>query len=168
MKLFVARGEREWETEVVPSNGGFAVTVGGRPFRVEGTVGKGAMRVLLDGRPVEATARREGAEVVVSLRGESFVFRVRDARAPKLQRRSAGADLTRGNLHAPMPGLVVEVLAAEGDPVDAGQPLDVVEAMKMQNAFAAPLAGRITRIAVKPGMPVESGQLLVAIAPGTE
>jgi biotin carboxyl carrier protein len=165
VKILVARGPRERTIEIEPSGMGYQVTVDGRRLLVDGRVGP-SMRVLLDNRPIEATVRRDGAEVIVELSGHAYTFRTRDARAPKLGRRERGEDLTRGELHAPMPGLVVEVLAQVGEQVEAGQALVVVEAMKMQNAFVAPLAGKVTRISVKPGMPVESGQLLVTVAPG--
>jgi len=167
MKVIVERDGRERLIVIEPSGAGYAALFDGHRLHVEGQVGA-EMRVLLDGRPVEATVRREGPDVLVAFHGREYVFRTRDARAPKLGRRGAGADRSRGELHAPMPGLVVEVLAQVGDQVDAGRPLVVVEAMKMQNAFVAPLSGRISRIEVKPGMPVESGQLLLAVTPGAD
>ena len=165
MKLIVARGPREREVEIQPSGAGYEVTVDGHRFHVEGRLGT-LTRVLMDGRPVEASVRRDGPDVIVDLGGREYSFRTRDARAPKLTRKDRGDDATRGELHAPMPGLVVEVLAEVGQEVEAGRPLVVVEAMKMQNAFTAPLSGRVQSIHVKPGMPVESGQLLLLITPG--
>ncbi|MBI4364280.1 MAG: hypothetical protein HY568_02525, partial [Candidatus Latescibacteria bacterium] len=53
-----------------------------------------------------------------------------------------------------------------GDEVEAGRPVIVIEAMKMQNALPAPLSGRVASIPVAPGTAVETGQLLVAIIPG--
>ena len=114
---------------------------------------------------VEASARREGLDIVVELRGRAYTFRPRDSRAPKLARRRAGADLARGEVHAPMPGLVVEVLVQAGDPVEAGQPVVIVEAMKMQNELAAPIKGHVARVPVAPGAAVDAGQLLIAIEP---
>jgi len=164
MKIIVERDGRERLIAIEPHGQGYAAVLEGRTVRIEGHVGV-EMRVRIDDRPLEATVQRDGADIRVELHGRVYRFRTRDARAPKLGRRGGGADQSRGELHAPMPGLVVEVLAQVGDEVDAGSPLIVVEAMKMQNAFVAPLSGRITRIEVKPGMPVESGQLLLAVAP---
>ena len=62
-----------------------------------------------------------------------------------------------------MPGKVVALLAAEGDAVEAGQGLLVVEAMKMENEITAPRAGRVTAIKVKQGEPVESGAPLLIL-----
>lgn len=164
MKSVLTRGERERAIDVLPDGDGYTVTVDGRAHRIEGVFGR-EMRLLIDGRPVEATARREGNDIVIELLGRAYAFRPRDLRAPKLGRRSAAADLSRGEVHAPMPGLIVEILADVGSDVEAGQPVAVVEAMKMQNALAAPVKGRVTKISVAPGAAVEAGQLLMTIQP---
>jgi len=167
MKVLVTRltgGLDDVELTLEPEGDGFRVSVDGGSHLVEGTVGE-TTRVRIDARPVEATVRTQGEEIVVELPGGSYRFRLRDPRAPRLKRRAAQEDDARGELHAPMPGLVVEVLAAEGEAVEAGRPVVVVEAMKMQNALVAPLTGRIRSIPVSPGTPVETGQLLLAIAP---
>lgn len=163
MKVLLQDGDRERVAEVEAAGSGYAVTLDGRRITVEGAIGP-TLRVRIDDRPVEATVRRDGPDVIVEVRGRSYRFRTRDARAPKLARRGRGADIARGELHAPMPGLVVEVLARVGDEVEAGSPLVVVEAMKMQNAFVAPVTGRVASISVTPGTPVESGQLLVTVS----
>jgi biotin carboxyl carrier protein len=64
-----------------------------------------------------------------------------------------------------MPGLVVEILTAIGERVEAGRPLVVIEAMKMQNALPAPLSGKVTVVAVTKGTAVDSGALLVTVTP---
>ena len=164
MKLLLTHGARAFEAQVDPNGSGYVVTLDGVERRIEGAVGA-SMRVRIDSRPLEAWVRRQGEDVIVEIKGRAFRFRARDPRAPKLARRKGHADLTRGELHAPMPGLVVEVLAKEGDRVEAGRPIVVVEAMKMQNALVAPVTGRVRSIAVGSGTVVETGQLLLAIAP---
>jgi biotin-dependent carboxylase-like uncharacterized protein len=64
-------------------------------------------------------------------------------------------------LRAPMPGLVVSVGVAPGDVVAAGQPLLVIEAMKMQSPVRAPRGGCVARVFVQAGMQVEGGAALV-------
>ena len=66
-------------------------------------------------------------------------------------------------LLAPMPGLVVRLLVAVGDAVEAGQPLAVMEAMKMENELRAPAAGTVTALPVAPGAAVEKGAVVVAL-----
>jgi len=164
MKVLLSQGPQDLGIEVEPEGSAYRVILEGTAHRVEGVV-ESAMRVLIDARPVEAWVRRQGETIAVDLRGRTFRFRVRDPRAPKLSRRRSLADASRGELHAPMPGLVVQILTHEGEEVEAGRPVVVVEAMKMQNALVAPIAGRVRSIPVTPGTAVETGQLLLAIAP---
>jgi biotin carboxyl carrier protein len=74
------------------------------------------------------------------------------------------ADTKTGDLRAPMPGLIVEVLAQPGDQVESGQVVMIEESMKMQMQLRAPFAGRVEKVAVKPGSQVEKGALLVKLA----
>ncbi len=69
----------------------------------------------------------------------------------------------RGTLHAPMPGRVVKVTVASGEVVEAGQPLLVLEAMKMEHTLRSPHAGTVSAIAVEAGDQVEAGQTLVVV-----
>jgi biotin carboxyl carrier protein len=167
MKLLLSRGATDFEVEVTPDGPGYSVKLGDTVHQVEGAIGA-ALRVRVDARPVEASVRREGETVIVDLGGTAYRFRVRDARAPKLARRRHDGDAHKGELHAPMPGLVVDVLVEEGEAVEAGRPVVVVEAMKMQNALAAPVSGRVRRVAVSAGTAVESGALLLTIEPGAD
>jgi biotin carboxyl carrier protein len=67
------------------------------------------------------------------------------------------------DVKAPMPGKVIRLLVREGDEVQAGQGLAVVEAMKMQNELKALRAGRVLRVAVKDGATVGAGDVLVTL-----
>jgi biotin carboxyl carrier protein len=64
-----------------------------------------------------------------------------------------------------MPGLVVAVLAREGDRVAAGQAVMVVEAMKMENEIGAPSDGVVAKVSVRPGEAVEKEAFLFRIEP---
>src|SRR5205807_7305526 len=64
---------------------------------------------------------------------------------------------------APMPGLVVRVLAAEGEEVAPGQKLFTLEAMKMETTLVAEQAGRVADVLVQPGTQVEAGDLLLRL-----
>jgi propionyl-CoA carboxylase alpha chain len=69
-----------------------------------------------------------------------------------------------GSLLAPMPGTVVSVAAEKGQEVEAGQPVLVLEAMKMQHAVRAPAAGTITELDVRPGDQVAAGDVLAVVS----
>jgi acetyl/propionyl-CoA carboxylase alpha subunit len=70
-----------------------------------------------------------------------------------------------GSLLAPMPGLVRRVLAEPGTVVAAGQPLLVLEAMKMEQTVAAPAAGVVAELRAKAGDQVAAGQILAVVEP---
>jgi len=68
-----------------------------------------------------------------------------------------------GEIRAPMPGKIIDVLVGVGDIVRAGDKVLRMEAMKMENEIFAPVGGTVTEIAVQEGKDVEEGQLLVVI-----
>ncbi len=68
-----------------------------------------------------------------------------------------------GSLLAPMPGLVLRVLAEVGTAVRPGQPLLVLEAMKMEQTVAAPAGGVLAELRAKPGDQVSPGQVLAVV-----
>jgi 3-methylcrotonyl-CoA carboxylase alpha subunit len=70
-----------------------------------------------------------------------------------------------GGLTAPMPGKVISVLVKEGETVRKGQPLLLMEAMKMEHTIAAPSEGRVSRVHYGVGEQVAEGAVLVAIDP---
>jgi propionyl-CoA carboxylase alpha chain len=73
------------------------------------------------------------------------------------------AQLAAGSLLAPMPGTVVRLHVAEGDHVEAGQPLLVLEAMKMEHPLTAPAGGVVVALRVTEGVQVEGGAVLAVI-----
>jgi biotin carboxyl carrier protein len=100
---------------------------------------------------------RDGDDVHLSWRGRSYRFEVlREGR--RSAHRHAG-----GGLEAPMPGTVTAVKAREGQAVQKGEEILVVEAMKMENAIRAPRAGSVRRITVAVGDMVAPGQVLAEI-----
>lgn len=64
---------------------------------------------------------------------------------------------------APMPGLVVKVLASEGTPVQKGDKVVIIEAMKMENVLSSPISGVVQKIHVNEGQTVEKDATLVEI-----
>jgi acetyl/propionyl-CoA carboxylase alpha subunit len=75
----------------------------------------------------------------------------------------AAEDVAAGSLVAPMPGAVVRVLVEAGGVVVVGQPLVVLEAMKMEHTVAAPVGGTVSDVRVQAGQQVEAGAVLVVV-----
>lgn len=71
-------------------------------------------------------------------------------------------------MRAPMSGRVIAVMVGEGDAVERGQTLAVMESMKMEMPLAAPSTGRIARLLVQEGMQLNAGQVLIEVGTGAE
>ena len=65
------------------------------------------------------------------------------------------------DIKAPMPGMVFKILVEEGQEIKKGDPLIILEAMKMENVLKSPTDGTIKKIAVKTGIAVEKNQILI-------
>lgn len=68
-----------------------------------------------------------------------------------------------GELNAPMPGKILEIMVEEGDEVALGDPVAILEAMKMENELKAPVSGHITTVAVAQGDSLEKNALILEI-----
>jgi biotin carboxyl carrier protein len=122
----------------------------------------GVYSVLLDGRSFDARIERTEEAWAVTIGGRRFEIEIVDPR--RLSRRAGGPGQEgRQRLTAPMPGRVVRVLVAEGDAVEAGQGIAVIEAMKMQNELKAPKAGRVAALSVREGAKVAAGEVLAEV-----
>jgi biotin carboxyl carrier protein len=118
----------------------------------------GVYSALIDGRSYEV--RAEGT--AVSIAGRSFHVELVDPRRWNRERNHRQAE-GRESITAAMPGKVVRVLVSQGDEVEAGQGLIVVEAMKMQNEMKAGRAGRVIALAAVAGATVNAGEVLATI-----
>jgi biotin carboxyl carrier protein len=99
----------------------------------------------------------------VSVRGKTYPVTVIDPRKLRLDGDSDRHHHGTTEIAAQMPGKVVRVLVEAGQEIDAGTPLLVVEAMKMQNEMKSPRAGVVVSVKVIAGDTVEAGQLLAMI-----
>ncbi len=143
-----------------------AVTVNGRRYRASLEAASHPVRcsLLMDDASVPLLAR-PGApgQWEVDIDGRAHTIEVLDERQAKIRELSAaargGAEVSA--LKAPMPGLVVQVAVEEGEPVEAGATVVIVEAMKMENELRAPAAARVARVLVGPGDAVNKAQVLV-------
>jgi len=123
--------------------------------------------LVLDGTSHRLVASRSGAERWdLHLRGRLVRADVVDERTRVIREMtgSAGGPTGPSPILAPMPGLVVRVEVQEGDVVQAGQGVVIVEAMKMENELTSQADAIVTRVHVTEGQAVEKDQLLVELA----
>ena len=124
--------------------------------------GPGVYSILLDGRSYDVFVEDTPAGLVVTIEGYRFALDVRDPRRWSRKTAGAGSDTVQSIL-SPMPGKVIRVLVAPGDPVVPGQGIVVVEAMKMQNELKSNRTGRVVSVPAKEGATVTAGELLATI-----
>lgn len=122
----------------------------------------GVYSVIADGRSAEARVEHTPTTTLVTIGAHRFEIEVRDPR------RYAGGSRSRGgagvqNISAPMPGKVVRVLVAQGEAVEAGQGIVVVEAMKMQNEIKVQRPGKVASLTAREGATVAAGEVLATI-----
>jgi len=124
-------------------------------------------QVMIDGRAFTLSLEPDGlGRWTAGVRGSRYEVSVEDERAHHVRSLVGTTALQAGQvLKAPMPGLVLRVLVAEGDQVTAGQGLVVLEAMKMENELKASGAGVVRSVRAVAGNTVEKGQLLLEVAP---
>ena len=137
----------------------YQVTVNGRERSVELLEFEGQRLVFdVDGKKFD---------IEVSVSAESFQRAVSAPTAvsqPAPTRKSSMTKIaSAGEVLAPMPGVVTKVIAKVGDRVNVGQPILLLEAMKMENSVGAPVAGVVSAVLVNAGSEVSSGAVLARI-----
>jgi 3-methylcrotonyl-CoA carboxylase alpha subunit len=121
-------------------------------------VADGRLALILDGVRSTAIVLEHGERTAVFIAGESWQFDTIDPLVPP-----QGGETGAGRLTAPMPGRVIELLVAPGASVKKGQPMMVIEAMKMEHTIAAPRDGIVAAVNFAAGDLVEEGAELIAL-----
>jgi biotin carboxyl carrier protein len=161
----------------------YEVIIDGKNYRLELGRADGHWSCVLDGQSVQVDAvfvrpdvvslrvgerayeiklERTGEELQVWVGSERFAAEVRDPRSLRGRGR-AGNDHGPKKITAPMPGKVVRLMAREGDEVEAGAGVAVVEAMKMQNEIKSPKKGKVQKVLVQEGTAVNAGDVLAVV-----
>jgi len=165
VRYFVAVGERELAVDATAlPDGSWDVRLDGKRLSVDAVVAGEALSVRIDGRVVDLVLDGTAPAVryaALGVRGQATVETERTRAEPSLGRATAARG--QDSVVAPMPGRVVRVLVAPGDEVEAGAPLVVIEAMKMENELRAPRAARVRDVLVRPGDTLEGGAKLIAL-----
>jgi biotin carboxyl carrier protein len=106
-----------------------------------------------------------GKKLRIEVEGEMFDVEIKDRLDQMLEKMGFGTGKGKriSDVKAPMPGLVLQVLVSEGQEVKDGEPVLILEAMKMENSIMLQGDAKIKKIHVKNGQSVEKGQALVEL-----
>ncbi len=166
MQLVARVGGKSERLSVERHHGVYVVEIAGRRHEVDTrALGPWVLSLLVGGESHEAAVfRLRDGVYSVDWRGRSFVVELVDplTHLAEVSRGDAGK-LGKKIVKAYMPGRVVELRVQCGDPVEVGQAMVVLEAMKMQNEIQAEQAGVVSRIFVAAGEAVEGGDPLLEI-----
>jgi biotin carboxyl carrier protein len=164
MKYIATINEREYLVEIIDDN---HISLDGSVYKMDFEVvsGQPVYSLLLDGQSFEAHVYPSDEEWQVLLQGRLYPVRVEDERERRL-RTTLGArhaDTGEFQLRSPMPGMVVTLHVEEGQSVEKGDVLLILESMKMQNELKSPRQGQVARVRVKAGDNVEQKQILLSV-----
>jgi biotin carboxyl carrier protein len=166
MELIVLRNGEEYRVVIEQHGHSTIVSVGDETYEVDSVATVGSVRsLIIAGRQFEVSVKRSNANrYQISHFGLVEDVKVLD---PLSYLATESLAFQKGDgpqrVAAYMPGRVVKVLVGEGDNVEAGQGLVVLEAMKMENEIQAEHEGVVTRVFVSAGQPVEGGDPLFEI-----
>jgi oxaloacetate decarboxylase alpha subunit len=142
------------------------VTVDGREYLLDATTPAPGVYVLLtDGKVFRAFVWERRGRREVQIGEHTTSIEIGSARGQRPSARSAAAVSGRQEITAPMSGRVVQMLVQDGQTVQDGESLVIIEAMKMETEIRSVAQGQVKEVRVQAGMAVEAGQTLLVIEP---
>jgi len=164
-------GDALREVEVEEGPKGLRVRVNNRwhTISLEQIGYTGLFSLIVNNHPHEffAEERSGGFDIVIGSRAYSVLMETPEKRAVPLPARPVAAEPSEAGdwlVLSPMMGVVWEIRVSQGDTVEAGDILVVIEAMKMNNDLKAQRSGRVQKVYVSPGERVEQGRALLLLA----
>jgi biotin carboxyl carrier protein len=165
--LYYARvnGE-EKRIKIEKKDDGYAVLINDEPYDVDirQIASPNTLSLIVKNKCYEATITNTDRNLLVCISGEKFEIDLEDelehlSTSPSLHQ--TGAELEE--VKAPMPGVVVSIEVEEGEELNVGSAIVIVEAMKMQNEISTVTPGKVKQVLVREGDIVDSRQTLVVI-----
>lgn len=163
MKYVTTINDKKFDIEI--QNDG-SILVNGQPREVDFLpLDPSLYSIVMNNLSLEAVIEEKEGHYQVLMGGRLYEGQVLDERAQLMRSRGGVGEEHSGevSIRAPMPGLVVVIAVAEGQAVQKGETVVILESMKMQNELKAPRDGTVQRISVQPGQSVEHKKVLVTI-----
>jgi len=164
MVYHIAIDGKNYRLQLERSSGQWRCCLDGKEFPVNAVLTRDdVLSILIGGKAYEIKRERSATDTHLWVGSARYQAELRDPRS--LRSRKAGSDDSAGarKLIAPMPGKIVRVLVEERGPVNAGQGILVIEAMKMQNEIKSPKKGNVQKIIAVEGASVNAGDVLAIV-----
>lgn len=162
-KVQVQSENKAYEFELRQDNGYFYIRQNGSEYKADLVrLSSNRYSLIIDGASYEIGVNSGPDGYSISTGSRSGDYRVEDFEIAKMKKRAGIEDGDKDKrLIAPMPGLIVGINCQPGQAAKRGEPLLIMEAMKMENDIKSPVAGKVKNISVEVGQIVDKGQLLV-------
>ncbi|MFD2205231.1 acetyl/propionyl/methylcrotonyl-CoA carboxylase subunit alpha [Kiloniella antarctica] len=157
-KLNFVKEQQEYPVNALYNAEGFSLEIRGRNYHVTGKVNGDQVEANINGHAIKASVIVYGLERHIFVHGAHYQLELFD---PLVAAEDLGEDT--GGLRAPMPGKIIKLFAAVGDEVMPGDPLLVLEAMKMEHTIVAPNKGKISSFLAQENEQVNEGDVLVEL-----
>lgn len=147
-RVFINGENREWDIIALP-DGRLNVLMGNKSYN--------AYVVSID---------RQKKKIALRVNGHIYELEIREQIDLLLQKMGLNMNVAKKaeSINAPMPGLILSIMVEEGQAIKKGEPVLILEAMKMENIFKAPEDAVVKSIKIKAGQAVEKGAVLIELA----
>ncbi len=166
MKFYFPEEENYREIQVEMEEEEIDVKIGRQSFKVEvSAIDARRLLVIVNHQPHLVEVLQSDSPVVYRVNGREYQLEILTEQE-RLSREMFGdseSEHAASEIRAPMPGLVLKILVKPGDRVTEGQPLLIMEAMKMENEIRSTVAGMIKQVKVNPQQPVEKDEVLIVL-----
>lgn len=154
---------KNYQLDLNHADGCWSCVLDGRSLQIDAVLTRpDVLSLRIGDKSYEVKSEHVGGDLHIWVGSARFAAEVRDPRSLRGRARAADDHGPR-KISAAMPGKVVRVLVKEGEEVEAGTGIAVVEAMKMQNEIKSPKKGIVQRIPVKEGAAVNAGDVLAIV-----
>lgn len=166
MKMFIPQKKDFAEFEIAEEGGFIEISDGDQSYQVDlEPLGGDLFSLLIDNQSFVIEASQNEKAIHVSVNQHDYDVPILNERQ-KMEAKIAGASdhlAAKGEVRAPMPGLILKIEIEKGASIQTGQPLIIMEAMKMENEIRSQVDGEIVEVLVKENQKVEKNDLLIRI-----
>jgi len=166
MKLFIPKDDTFERVDIHETEKELEVQIGNTTYRVQvEPLGASRYAMIINHQPMVVDVLERNKRIIFRTgNAEVDVEVLTDRERLTREMFGSGAEAhLAGEVRAPMPGLILKVLVETGETIAVGQPLLIMEAMKMENEIRSPVAGTVKEILVTEQHPVEKDALLVVV-----
>ena len=161
--------DKVYKLDIEHKDGRYHINIDCRNYIIDYTsISNNCFSLLIGNKAITVYHAEANGKKYLSIEGEQFY--IEESKAESIQ--AGGTDSTGLKedpiVCSPMPGKMVKVMVKEGDEVEKGQGLVIVEAMKMENEIKSPMKGRIEKVNFKEGDLVDARQAIIEIKPESD